>query len=1340
MITSQPHTRLKQYIVVAGRYLTLVFLTIFALSITQSITASAATQEESLKAALQDSIVTPTPTPLPPPEPPELLAPEDNLFATGGTVPPLGIPRLVWSAENEAERYRVQISETNNFANPIVNETTYMNSYTPEIALADGSYYWRVQLEVERLVGPYRKEKVWGPFSETRSFTKDWTDDGRIIPELLMPAHESELAVFVPNNFTWTPIAGAAIYLFEISSNENFNSIEYSAETVKPHHTPIQRLPNNTYFWRVTPIDRQGNVGDLSQVSTFQFNWDFAPDLLAPLDGIEQPFITPFSWTAVEAADTYVLELSTDPDFSAPQQYATHQTKWTPEKGLANDQEYYWRVQALDNVGNSGPWSLVRQFRMRWDFQAELLAPVNNNSFLSYPVLQWSPIPGAERYQVQVDEGTSFDDPIADIETYNVTANTLTQSRDLEVAFGQDRYWRVRGIDAQDNYTSWSRVSTFRYSETFGPNLIYPRYYYAPDSENLPQYLDHSVGWPVFVWDAANNVRTDGKWGTTAPDYYELTVASDPAFTTIHFQIETAGQAAVPTLDNRFANFVSDQIYYWRIRAYRDGQQQGTDMIWITRMDDEIRANAETDELTILYPEDRFEAVETAPVLGWHPVRNADHYRVQLSDSATFENGSILEDERPTSPNYAPWQGRQVGGLHQTIPTGLYWWRVQAEDAQNNPIGAWTSPRRFHISHNLVNGNRYDLIPPLYPASIISETARFDPAIAHVGTNLSPASDQYKVDNLHVMLNRIDLKFTGLSMNEPPSSYDWLISFEIADTVADTVLYGIYFDVNHIEGDGATVDPLGKPIDVDPLYLPDYAVYVTRSGNNFSANDTQLFRWSGSNWAPAQTLASIRGDVWFDASNSAVQILLPYTSIGAGDVDFTGSMALAAFSTSTDNQEGVLDIVPTQGNVIDSPVWVSDMPMPFAPFDSPLSNSTVHLQMPTMYWRLESYDSIDGYEIQIAHDQEFTDIVETASIYERQEASSYSWIPAAFQSEHAFNDNESYYWRVRARHEHFDQRDRFAFDYSPWSMPMRFTLDSQLVENASLSTGTNATTTPSFSWDRLEGVSGYTIQVDTSADFNRPLIDEKVDGISFTPTDALADNTYYWRLAMRRSDKVVGRWTETMTFTKRAETPLLVSPLGGVEIDEQPTFQWDSLLMPETEPKMATPRYQLQVANSPDFNGVGFDAPKYFKVDSTSYTPNERESMPDGDWYWRVALLDAKRQVGAYSPTQHFTKQYPAPTLITPPGHNFVPGTVNFSWQPIQGAAYYELQYDDSPIFESPGRITTDSVQATPTKNLPFGIYYWRVRMVDSDRNPGPYADSQISVYQTSIHLPMMIE
>jgi hypothetical protein len=1206
-----------------------------------------------------------------------------------------------------ATRYHVQLSASAGFATLLIDQDTYALAYSPVTALADGTYFWRVKA----LIG-----STWGAYSGAWFFGKNWSAGGSIVPALISPPEGAERASFAADDFSWTPVSGTATYRFEISPDPSFSSIAYSKITIKPHHTPIDRLANNTYYWRVTPIDRRGNLGATSDVHSFQFNWNLVPALLAPEDNVTVQFLPRFSWTAVEAARDYRLEISTQPDFTTSlSAYVTDQTDYTPERNLANDQDYYWRVRATDYRGSNGPWSEVRRFRMRWNFQTRLLTPLNNMISISYPFFTWTPIPGAQQYQIQIDETTSFSSPIADEKIYNVT--THTQPKWASVLPNTDYFWRVRAIDGQGNLTPWSDLWSVRPYNNPGlnirPSQIYPPYYYPPDTANTPVHSDRTIAWPLFMWDTAHIYTTIP--GTSfprvlAPDFYRLAVDDDPAFGSPNFQVDTAGLAAAPTAQNPFADLQDGRLYYWRVRAYHDGAQMGTDSVWVTRYDSGTPQLPVVDTIAPIHPADGFEAVGTPPVLGWLPVSGATSYEVQVSRDQAFSQ--VVDAAETATVNFVPWQGKLT-----EMPFDTYWWRVRTK----NPAGQWSEPRHFNLSVDLVAGNMYDFVPPAKPGSLLGTTTRYEPALTFVDTG-GDATGAYGLGALNVMVDRTY-----------SSNYAWAIAFGTGATVTDAVRYGLYFDIDHVEGSGATSDPLGKPVAVDPLYLPEYVLYVNRgSGGVVTPDNSFFYRWNGADWDPPQALASIGGDIWLDAATNAIQVLVPYTAIGSEDPKAAGSLALTVFSTDTGTDDGIRDSVPVQGATVDHPAFVSDMLMPLYPFDTPLTDPIIFYDMPAARWRMPYFDSVDGYQVQVARDGRFTQIVETWESYESNTWPYYALIPAAFQSKNAYEDNASYYWRVRIRHERYTS-DGSLYDYGPWSPAMRFRLDSRLVDNPRLSTGPIAEMTPTFTWDRVEGASGYKVQLDNDSNFSSPLVDKNIDGTSFTPTDALPDGTYYWRVAMRRSSTVIGHWTPTMSFVKQSLSPAALRPTYDDKTNHQPTFTWAAVLTPTVEPRLAAPRYRLQVASDPNFS-----SPRLYDTTAASYTPLKGQSLADGTWYWRIAILDANGSPGSYSPTQRFYKEYRLPTLLAPPQGSSTTGVPTFEWDPVDGAAYYKIQYADNALFNSPTSVTTDNTRYTPITKLPTANYYWRVQIDDADGNPGPFEVGRVRIGST-VYLPVVM-
>lgn len=1251
---------------------------------------------------------------------PLLLLPTDGAGTTGSTHPPYGMPTLEWEIVPEASRYQVEISTSAGFADPLVSVYTYATSYTTGEARADGVYYWRVRASINSL---------WGPYSEVRSFNKSWSDNGALTPQLLSPEVNASRSAFTNSDFSWTPMPGAASYRFEIATDQALVNVIYSATTLAPRHTPTERLSANQYFWRVTPADAGGNFGQPSAVRSFAFTWSAAPTLLAPSPNEETPFVPTFSWTAVESAATYRLEISTQQDFGTASAYVTPNTEFTPEAAFSNDQDYYWRVKAVDYQNNSTAWSEVRGYRVRWNFQAKLLTPGNNQILLAYPYFSWTPIPGAERYEIQIDKSTSFSSPIADEQVYNVTS--YAQPEWKTVLLEQDYFWRVRGRDAQGNYGPWSTVFSFRISNRTSPQPVYPPYYYTPDTANLPVHRDESIAWPLFIWDTAH-ISDLATGFTQRPDYYELTVTDDPAFQQVNFRIESAGLAAAPTAAHPFQNIQEGKLYFWRVRAYdSQGAQMGGDITWRMRYSAAANQLPPSDAITPVYPDDGAEAVEIPPVLGWLSVTGAAAYRVEISRAADF---AVLADAAQAQfVNYVPWQGRR-----EVMPFGVYYWRVQALDGNGGALGGWSETRRFHVSVDLLTGNAYDFVPPPPSTSILSDTAFYDPALTRIAQDGNDGLGDYEVGDLHVIQDRAIFIYPNGNPGNPAdysrTNYNWVIAFGAAPQISGVVTYGVYFDIDHKPGSGAGADPLGKAISAAGLFRPEYVLYITRTGNSVTPQATLLFRWDGDSWDPAQSLAGMGGDAWFADNPASVQVLIPYTAIGVSADDFVGSVALVVFSTDGQPATGMLDSVPAQGATLDNPAFVSDMIMPLYPFDTPLSNPIVHQEMPAFRWRMPYFDSVDGYQVEVARDPKFTDKVETWETFETKTGSFFSLLPSTFRSLNSFEDNESYYLRVRIRHERYREPTKQDFyDYGPWSSAVRIKLDSRLPGNPQIAASPIDQKTPRFVWERVDGASAYQLQVDDDANFSSPLVNQTLAGTAYTPPDGLKDGQFYWRVAIRRSSKIQGRWTTPMSFVKSSLAPVPLSPINDAVVNSQPTFEWSRVLTPTDSPILAAPRYRLQLDKDPNFS-----KPTEFNTSSTSYSLVYRQSLADGTWYWRVAVIDANKQVWTYSPVQQFYKEYLPPTPRQPAQGSASPGVPSFRWDPLDGAAYYKIEIANNPNFSQPISASTDHTAYTPTGKLANSEYYWRVQMVDKDRNPGPFVLGRVTIGAGNLYLPMV--
>ena len=152
--------------------------------------------------------------------------------------------------------------------------------------------------------------------------------------------------------------------------------------------------------------------------------------------------------------------------------------------------------------------------------------------------------------------------------------------------------------------------------------------------------------------------------------------------------IKTRTLGAAPVLyganpEHTFTNLQNGAIYYWRVQAFRNGVQMGTDARWEMRYDGTVSELTASAVISPTYPRNGYQAVGSPPVLGWLPVvangtQAANNYHVQISRTPDFT--AIVDEAYPQFVNYVPWQGRDT-----EMPPGVYWWRVRAESGQDAP-------------------------------------------------------------------------------------------------------------------------------------------------------------------------------------------------------------------------------------------------------------------------------------------------------------------------------------------------------------------------------------------------------------------------------------------------------------------------------------------------------------------------------------------------------------------------------------------------------------------------------------------------------------------------------
>jgi len=166
---------------------------------------------------------------------------------------------LSWNPTNAAEFYKVQLSTTADFANPILDNTS--DSLTQNLSgLSDGiRYYWRVQAS-----------NTFGasPWSEVWNFTTEKQIIAPLSPMLTLPQNAAQHVEF-SGKMEWSSVIDATAYHAQLSINNNFSTTIYDQSNLLQTSLNFDGLDASTkYYWRVRASNSAG-ISSWSEVRSF---------------------------------------------------------------------------------------------------------------------------------------------------------------------------------------------------------------------------------------------------------------------------------------------------------------------------------------------------------------------------------------------------------------------------------------------------------------------------------------------------------------------------------------------------------------------------------------------------------------------------------------------------------------------------------------------------------------------------------------------------------------------------------------------------------------------------------------------------------------------------------------------------------------------------------------------------------------------------------------------------------------------------------------------------------------------------------------------------------------
>ncbi len=251
-----------------------------------------------------------------------------------------------------------------------------------------------------------------------------------------------------------------------------------------------------------------------------------------------------------------------------------------------------------------------------------------------------------------------------------------------------------------------------------------------------------------------------------------------------------------------------------------------------------------------------------------------------------------------------------------------------------------------------------------------------------------------------------------------------------------------------------------------------------------------------------------------------------------------------------------------------------------------------------------------------------------------------------------------------------------------------------------------------FTIAAVAGAAAYRAQIANDAAFSDPMAEVKSPQPTLSGFE-LGDGDYWLRVRALDELGIEGHdAVHAFTLDARPEPPIVIAPQAGTVVTDSPiVMKWVR--------HTSADRYVISVAADPDFTNMILA-----ETTTTETMLALEESIPPGQYYWRIRAVSDSEGRGPPSTALPFEVSLAAPSAATPLASE---EEVVFSWSPVPGAAHYHLLVARDEAFTD---IVTDETLsethytfAMPTS----GRYFLRVRAVRSDGVAGPFGATHIA-------------
>lgn len=245
-----------------------------------------------------------------------------------------------------------------------------------------------------------------------------------------------------------------------------------------------------------------------------------------------------------------------------------------------------------------------------------------------------------------------------------------------------------------------------------------------------------------------------------------------------------------------------------------------------------------------------------------------------------------------------------------------------------------------------------------------------------------------------------------------------------------------------------------------------------------------------------------------------------------------------------------------------------------------------------------------------------------------------------------------------------------------------------------------------FEWTPVQTALGYRAQIlDTAAN----MILERVAQEPSIRWADLPDGLYVLRVRSIGADHLEGLDAEhAFTLKARPEPPFTGDPTGKAH-GESTQFNWTEA--------MGIAGYHFQLASDDSFGQLLADEPA---LSASRIT----RKLPPGQYYWRVASVDARGDHGPFGDIVAF-EQRAVPAAPQSEAPEIGDDRLHFRWRAGEPGQRYLLQLAKTTGFEELLFEQTTDKAAVAMPRPTAGEYFMRVKAIDRDGFSGPFGASQ---------------